>query len=133
MKNKYRYVPLILLAAPFLMANSPAPYATVFDYTEVSISEISQTGNTITYTSTVTLSSPNTNTVYCGDSNTTFGVERYNAGWNAAIDACAAKAKTCYTGTKGTAYATQSNTAQSINVIKNYTEHTYYELASKKS
>lgn len=54
MKNKYRYAPLILLAAPFLMANSPAPYATVFDYTEVSISEISQTGNTITYTLTNT-------------------------------------------------------------------------------
>ena len=54
MRSKYRYAPLILLAAPFLMANSPAPWATTFEYSEISISEISQTGNDITYTLTNT-------------------------------------------------------------------------------
>lgn len=54
MKSKYRYAPLILLAAPFLMANSPAPWATTFEYNEISISEISQTGNDITFTLTNT-------------------------------------------------------------------------------
>ncbi len=47
--NKRLALTGLLMVAPFLMANSPAPFAQTDTYDEVSISNISQTGNTISF------------------------------------------------------------------------------------
>ena len=47
--NKRLTITGLLMVAPFLMANSPAPFAQTDTYDEVSISDISQTGNTISF------------------------------------------------------------------------------------
>lgn len=52
--NKRLALTGLLMVAPFLMANSPAPWATTIEYSEISISDISQTGNDIAFTLTNT-------------------------------------------------------------------------------
>ena len=46
MNKRLLYTPLLMLA-PLLMANMPAPFAATDTYGDVSISNVSQTGNTI--------------------------------------------------------------------------------------
>ena len=96
----------------------------------MSITQIASMGNTASFT--ITRADSKTKNLTCSVQQTYDYA--YNAGWNAALDACTSH--TCYTG--GTYYATlyvaPTGGAQSVsNCRAGQTEHTYYSLPSKRS